>query len=73
MKYISLNKLNIYNGKINRLLENENLNTLNTLKELSNYISKDTKRQSNCPNCGAAIESEVCEYCGTNLRLIGVI
>lgn len=24
-------------------------------------------KQTNCPNCGAPIHDEVCEYCGTRL------
>ena len=72
-KYVNIYQLEIYKNQIKRLLEKEDSNTLNTLKEVSDYISSNTKKQSNCPNCGAVIVSEICEYCGTNLKLIGVI
>lgn len=48
--------------------------SLDTLKELSDYIKENDsnlnnnnsiKKQTNCPNCGAPITSYKCEYCGT--------
>lgn len=73
-KYLSINKLQYYNDKINELC---NENTLNTLSELSQYISTKshsytscTKKSTNCPNCGAPITSSKCDYCGTDFEQV---
>lgn len=36
----------------------------NTLLELHTEWEDD---MTNCPNCGAPINGDICEYCGTNL------
>lgn len=47
--------------------------TLNQLEKVCHSLMEYTKKmielhhegQTNCPNCGAAITSDKCEYCGT--------
>lgn len=77
-----INNIKAYNMCTNAMLFDCNVESLDTLKEIIDYVKNNesnlnnnnsTKIQTNCPNCGAAIKSEVCEYCETNLKLIGVI
>lgn len=43
---------------------------LDTLYEISCYTKTHsaTNKTTNCPNCGAPITSNKCEYCGTNFE-----
>ena len=43
-------------------------------KRMKEYIDVKTEltynKRTNCPNCGAAITSTKCEYCGTDFEAI---
>lgn len=52
--FISMESLRCYENKIKEFSD----------KEFENWKVKNT----NCPNCGAVIESDVCPYCNTNFK-----
>ena len=39
------------------------------MKTVRAEIQLQTTGLCNCPNCGAPIKSEECEYCGTNFMI----
>lgn len=54
-KYISLSQLELFEYLLK-----------NSINEHDEYFSDSKNRITNCPNCGAIINSKKCEYCGTH-------